>query len=368
MNADVLAPLGGVELNSLQFAQDLHRRGHRIDLLYREGGSQAPQWQSVADSVCRVPAFRLRRRRPVRDVLSVVPSLYLARKLRPDVLYLNRAELLPWGVLAAKAAGAPLICHLHHYPDFAGVGQLAGATARFIAVSTFVKRSWVDAGVPADKIDVVHNGVSPEVYRFAGTSDLLAARAELGIAADAVIFLYYGRLNRDKGIHVLLRAWADVRRRVPSAVLLMLGDFPDDEEGRRYERELTGLGLERSLRFGNRADVLPFLNASDVVVLPAEWNEPFGRVVIEAMMTGRPVVATRSGGIPEILTGEFARWVSDKGDPAALGETLVGLAHWRTTDPDLGRRARQHVHERFALDAAVSQVEAILQRGADARP
>jgi glycosyltransferase involved in cell wall biosynthesis len=368
MNADVLAPLGGVELNSLQVAQDLRRRGHHIDLLYRQGGSQSPQWRTVSDSMRRVPAFRLRKRRPVRDVLNVAPSLYLARKLRPDVLYLNRAELLPWGVLAAKAAGAPLVCHLHHYPDFAGIGRLAGATARFVAVSAFVKRSWVDAGVPADKVDVVHNGVSPEAYRFAGEPELLAARANLGIPRDAVVFLYYGRFNRDKGVHILLRAWAELRRRVDSAVLVMLGDFPDDETGAGYERQLVQLGLDQALRFGNRADVLPFLAASDVVVLPAEWDEPFGRVVIEAMMTGRPVAATRSGGIPEILTGEFAGWVVDKGDPAALCEALAGLSRWRTDDPDLGRRACTHVQQRFGLEAAVSGVEAILQLSSGTGP
>jgi glycosyltransferase involved in cell wall biosynthesis len=361
MNADVLAPLGGVELNSLQVAEDLRRRGHRIDLLYREGGSQSPQWRSVSDSMCRVPAFRLRKRRPVRDLVTVAPSLYRARKLRPDVVYLNRAELLPWGVLAAKTAGAPLVCHLHHYPDFAGIGPLANATARFVAVSGFVKDSWVAAGVPVDKIDVVYNGVSSEAYPFADETALLAARADLGIPRDAVVLLYYGRFNRDKGLHVLLRAWTRLKEQVGSAVLLMLGDFPGDAEGAEYEQELAGLGLGQSLRFGNRADVLPFLAASDVVVLPAEWDEPFGRVVIEAMMTGRPIVATRSGGIPEILTGEFSDWVVGKGDPAALAAALAALAHWRTDDPGLGRRAREHVRQRFGLDAAVSGVEAILR-------
>jgi glycosyltransferase involved in cell wall biosynthesis len=110
-----------------------------------------------------------------------------------------------------------------------------------------------------------------------------------------------------------------------------------------------------------RADVVSILHAADVVVLPARWEEPFGRVVIEAMATGRPAVAARAGGIPEILDGEFARFLFAPEDAAALADRLRDLRSWRTADPGLAERCVDHVAERFSLNSTATRMDAVLQ-------
>jgi glycosyltransferase involved in cell wall biosynthesis len=84
-------------------------------------------------------------------------------------------------------------------------------------------------------------------------------------------------------------------------------------------------------------------------------------VVIEAMATGRPIVASRVGGIPEIMTGEAAQWLVEPGDAAALAAQLAALRHWRRDDPGLADRCVQHVRREFSLDRTADGVETVLQ-------
>jgi glycosyltransferase involved in cell wall biosynthesis len=108
-----------------------------------------------------------------------------------------------------------------------------------------------------------------------------------------------------------------------------------------------------------RSDVITPLHAADVVVVPSQWEEPFGRVVIEAMAAGRPVLAARSGAIPEILTGPFADNLFEKGDARALADLLRQAMAGRHRTPDLWDRCTRHVRDGFALSDRVDALEAL---------
>ena len=99
------------------------------------------------------------------------------------------------------------------------------------------------------------------------------------------------------------------------------------------------------------------LHASDVVVVPSVWQEAFGRTVIEALATGRPVVASRVGGIPEILSGTLGRFLFERDDADGLAEQLLGLLHWRVKEPALAELCRSRVLEQFTLERTVDGIE-----------
>jgi glycosyltransferase involved in cell wall biosynthesis len=109
------------------------------------------------------------------------------------------------------------------------------------------------------------------------------------------------------------------------------------------------------------------LHAADVVVVPSVWDEPFGRVVIEAMATGCPVVASAVGGIPEILTGRFSSMLFPRGDARNLADRIETLAGWRTLDPSLAAACVRHVAERFSLRRSVDLIEETLADVVDLR-
>ena len=114
-----------------------------------------------------------------------------------------------------------------------------------------------------------------------------------------------------------------------------------------------------SVRFvpGQR-DVVTPLHAADVAVVPSVVPESFGRTVIEALSTGRPVLASRVGGIPEIMSGPLRRFLFEQEDEEALAEGLRDLMHWRDREPELAGVCRSRVLEQFTLARMVDGIEA----------
>ncbi|MBM9467869.1 glycosyltransferase family 4 protein [Nakamurella leprariae] len=360
VNAVTMAPIGGVEMSTTQVNRRLAERGHEVHALYRDPGVLLPEWQSFARSVVRVPSFDWHRDRAARELWQLRPAVQAARAARPDVIYLNRVEQIGWGLAAAGASRASLVVHLRNQPSFPGMKVVSRMTARFIAVSECMRRIWIDSGVEPDKITTVHNGILAEDYPVGGLAERAAARAELGLPRDAFIPLYLGRVAPEKGVPTLLQAWRRLGWSTDDARLLLVGT---ESSGPEYEHLLE---VRRDEPAGlhwlpKRRDVITALHAADVVVLPALWEEPFGRVVIEAMATGRPIVASRVGGIPEIMTGEAAQWLVEPGDADAIAAQLAALRDWRRDDPGLADRCVQHVRREFSLDRTADGVESVLQ-------
>ena len=362
-NPTHLAPIGGVELSSLQVAEELAARGHEMQVLYQTAGVDLRKWEALASAIRQVPSFACTKETFFTDVRRLAPAVRAARTMNPDLIYLNRAEQIVWGALAAKVSRVPLVVHLRTHLPFPGVKVVGRAADKYIAVSRFVADHWIDAGIPADRMNVVHNGIDPSVYPFGGLPERTRARAELGLPQEGFVVLYYGRVASGKGVSTLLEAWRILGLAPDKARLLLVGGSPDAQAS-EYERDLRRHAPAGTEWRPMTANVMPALHAADLVVLPAEWQEPFGRVVIEGMSSGRPVVSTYAGGIPEILTGEFSSMLVPPKDAPALAAKLDGLQHWRTDNPRLGERCARHVVDHFSLRKTVDAIEGVLREAA----
>ena len=122
--------------------------------------------------------------------------------------------------------------------------------------------------------------------------------------------------------------------------------------------------------FRHRSDVPLVMSAADMLVLPVAEPEPFGRVLIEAMACEVPAIGVDLGGVREVLTGEFTRFLCPPGEVDALTAALEALVSWREADPTLGRRCRIHVQRHFELGRVVAEVEGVLAEaaGTSSRP
>jgi glycosyltransferase involved in cell wall biosynthesis len=232
-----------------------------------------------------------------------VAAVLLGRWLGVRAACLGRGTDVVQG--AASAARRRLTAWTVH--GAAGIAVVARDLAR-------VLREYVPTAAP----EVIYNGIDLE--RFA-PADRSGARARLGLEADRHVALYVGRLAPGKGLAVLVDAFAEVRRELPEARLVLLGDGP-------LRREIaargTGSGLSDALRLAGEqphAEVATWINAADVVVLPSE-SEGFPNVVREALACGRPVVATPVGDVPSIVGPETGALVP-VGDAGALARALV---------------------------------------------
>ncbi|MEG8035991.1 glycosyltransferase family 4 protein [Sphingomonas sp. LR61] len=297
---------GGVERCVVEDVGELVAAGHDVEVWHRAGPDGDPdEGRAVFDRL----GVRLRHARDYRfgirtaptDVFRFVREGLRLRRSRPDVLWLNRPEFLPWGRVVSFVSGVPLAVHLHHAPNYRRLGPFAGGRTRYLAVSAAMARAWTAVGAPPDRVDVVPNGVDTAAFPAATPASTRRARAALGLDQDRPVVLYYGRLTRSKGVLALLEAWGRVHASArvlvgpgtppaPAPVLVLAGAlYPQDAPA--VHRAIAALPEGSVVVVPERDDVVPLLHAADVVVAPSIEPEGFGRVVVEAMSTGRPVVA-----------------------------------------------------------------------------
>lgn len=226
-----------------------------------------------------------------------------------------------------------------------------------VCVSEAVRRYMLEHGcMPVEKLRVIWNGVDPA--RFAGPFDRASIRRSLGIRGDEPLLLSVGRLRRQKGHDIALRAFAIISGRMPSARLLVAGDGP---ERKRLERLVRRLGLEgRACFIGQRRDVPELLAAADCVLMPSRY-EGFGLAVAEAMAAGRPVVASRVDSLMELIEDGVSGLLVEPEDPQALAEGALKVLGSSSLAQSLGARGKARVVERFTLQAMLKAHEELYE-------
>jgi glycosyltransferase involved in cell wall biosynthesis len=361
---------GGQELSLLDVCGGLAARGHAIDLLYVKSGDLLDSYRQFSN-VIPTTSYTVDRSTTFRASGRWLLSLFQrSREARyADLIYSNQYHDTMFAGALGVLLRKPVVCHLRLPPPSPSCAQhrlgLARVT-RFIAISQAARHAWTESGLAlAEDIDVVYNGIDPE--RFKATGCRVALRADLGISRDSFTMLFVGRFDRDKGIDILLEAFNKVRRVLPAARLLIAGGPPSAYNDRPYFEELCqmarGMGLGDSvLWLGRRSDIPQLCEAADVLVMPSDWPELFGRALVEAMSCGTPAVGSDVGGIPEILSGEFRRWVCPAKNAQAFSDALLSVYESLRADPDLRRRCREWVIQKFHVNAAVIGVEASLRR------
>lgn len=366
--ADELDPHGGQERSLLEVTERLAERGHAVHLLYRRPGAFTDRYRSFCASMHRIGTYR-GEGSPWRRRATLVASAAAAHRHAAgvDAVYLNDDRHTFFGGLLARLPSRPLVCHLRLPVTAARTRQDRYGLPwvdRFIAISEHTRRAFVSDGLDADKVDVVHNGIDPADFPPAGQAERRQARAALGLGQADYVVLYAGRLDEAKGIETALDAWNLLD--LPDATFVLAGaprNHRTPAEGAAYAAGLRARDRTGTTRWLDRQnDVVPLYHAADVVVLPSVFEEPFGRVLVEAMACGRPIVGTRVGGIPEVLGGTFDRFLVPPNDPTALAGVLRGMRGWHVEDPDLAARCRAHVEANFTLDRTADGVEAVLER------
>jgi glycosyltransferase involved in cell wall biosynthesis len=350
-----LAAIGGVEVNLVQVAGELAARGHLIDLFYEQDGNLSEDFRSFCEQMS-AGASALYSDAVLRDLARIVPRALDASRCRPDLIYANNVSELAWAVAVRMLTRAPIVCELHELRPVRRISMamLGGRVSRFVVPSRYLGDAWAEHGLDPGRVDVVPLGVRSGAYPQDTPDERLRRRVELGRPAHAYVVLYAGRVIAEKGVDVLLDAWAALGL-APDQGRLVITGVPAAPD--RYVSELRERAPAGCHWIEMQRDIIPVLHAADVLVLPSVWDEPFGRIIIEAMATGLPVLASAVGGIPEILDGEFARMLFPRGDGAKLAERLSALQNWRRDDPGLGMRCVAHVADRFTLEHSVTRLE-----------
>jgi glycosyltransferase involved in cell wall biosynthesis len=366
--------VGGPALHVTYLARGLADRGYETTLVAGDVGRGEESMAFVAEEagVEVVPLRGLSRElSPVHDAVAAWRLARIIRRLRPDVVHTHTAKAGAVGRAAAVLAGPrrPVVVHTFHghvlRGYFGDVGTrvfraietiLARATDRLIAVSPEVRDELVALGVaPKEKFSVVRLGIELEPrVSFAG--DASEVRRRHGIAPEKFVVGWFGRMTSVKRTDDLLTTLAGVRERGIDALLLFVGDGDDRE---RLEQRAHDLGVARSCLFlGYQEDVAPWYAVCDAVILTSA-SEGTPVTIIEALAAGRAVVATRVGGVPDVVEEGETGFLVRPGDTHALAERLEILARNPERRAAMGAAGRERVLRRYAVDRLVDDIDAL---------
>lgn len=280
------------------------------------------------------------------------PSCLLVCFAYPDAVAgvaLSRALGVP---LLIKAHGSDLNVHAAHPLHAAQLRWAARHASAVICVSEALERRARELGVPADKLVVVHNGV--DLARFAPMPKR-DARIATGLPEDRRLILFVGNVIKTKGVHELWHAFARLAAQDIELELVVVGDGP---ELAWLQRQAKSAVLAHRTRLVGRVahdELGAWFNAADVVCLPS-YREGIPNVLLEATACGVPIVATRVGGIPELVTQATGELV-EAGDAAAL-EAGLRSALGRTWD----RAAIAGHAARFAWESNIDAMSQLIDR------
>ncbi len=306
------------------------------------------------------PCHVVPKRRPF-DLALLFRLLRLLRRERIALVHAHDIQSGAYGTLAARLSRRPVILTVHGLGIFRQkrsaslLPRLGRWAHRVVFVGEWLKKAADDEfGVRPRHARVIHNGVDVSAFRPGGPAPELAG--ELGLPRDSLVVGSVGNLREVKDVSTLLRGFAQAVERVPNAVLVLVGDGP--ERG-ALEQLVAELGLSERVRFaGARSDVARLLPLFDVFALSSK-TEGISVALLEAMACGLPVVATRTGGNPEVVTeGQTGRLVP-VGAPEELGQALADLLPDAQTRQSYGRRARQRVEQHFSLERMVRDYESL---------
>lgn len=287
----------------------------------------------------------------------------LARRLGAHVLHTHQYTPYFYGVLGGRLAGCRVLFteHGRHFPDVRKPRRalanalLVRGTQAVVAVSGFTRQALIsNDGFPGDRVQVLYNGVEVEGREpLPAPSDV---RASLGVPSDVPLLGLCARLSPEKNIPLLLEALSRVRQVLPETRLFIAGDGPARPE---IEAACTRLGLGDAVQLlGFRNDVPALLSAADVFTLPS-LTEGTSVTLLEAMLAGKPSVATRVGGNPEILVDGVTGTLVDSGDVAAFSRAILEVLQSPALAATYGTAAAARVRERFTFEEMVRGYEAL---------
>jgi len=376
---------GGAELQVLSLRQGLAERGHQVRL-FTSDALPVKGYSQLADETCFGSTSRV-------QVLSQTANLHaywrlrrLLHAFRPDVVHIRMflwqlsplvlpllrhipcvyqtavykaicpagTNLLPDGRGCQSPPGRvclrsgcltpqswlPLMLQHHFWQRW------HSAIDQIVALSHAMQQELEQAGL--GPVMVIHNGVP--------------LRSQRPPLRQPATIAYAGRLVPEKGIDVLLQAFALAHQQVPQARLLIAGQGPTEAELRQLA---SNLGIEEAvdwLGHCSRVDLEAVLDQAWVQVVPSRWAEPFGNVTTEAMMRGTAVIASAVGAQPEIILPEQSGFLVPPGNVEALAAKLLILLQNPTLTEAMGRAGRRRVLEHFSEEQRTEQFLALYQR------
>ena len=232
-----------------------------------------------------------------------------------------------------------------------------------IAVSHATKAEMMNAGVPADLISVIYNGIDTEAWALARVSRDM--REELGLQQAFPVVGYVGRITPEKDLETWLRATALLADKYPNSRFVLVGEGRDGTTQQELQKLATTLGIADRVIFpGYREDLVPVYATFDLFML-SSLREGLPNSILEAMALGLPVVTTDVAGAKELVVDGQTGFVCPQGDVQGLAQALLTMADDKQLRLRMGQAGRERIERAFAFSQRLRRVEDIYERVVD---
>jgi len=345
--------IGGTEKNIISLVTRLHKdRYENIVVALMSGGEMV---ERLRGSGIEVECLGMRNK---FDLPAVFKLFRILREKKVDILhtYLFHANIL--GRIMGRLAKVPVIIssirvmekrRYHLWLDRLTNGMVDVETCVCEAVREYTLEK---AGIRPDKLVTIANGIDIGEYNLG--MNLEEEKRKLSIESNYPVLGVVGRLHEQKGHVYLLEAMAVILEKYPKAVLLIVGD---GHLKRKLEEACFKLHINEAVKFlGLRKDIKNLMALMDVFILPSLW-EGMPNVILEAMVLGKPIVATRVGGAEELIEDGVTGLLVPPFDEGALAKAIIDILTREDKGRELGETAKGEVERKFPLEAMVRKTE-----------
>lgn len=342
----------GAEKHVLHLSRRLIERGHTVEIVC------PPGWLGDQCRSLHIPVHEME----MKGAGWFRTTGLIMRRFRAgrfDLAHTHLTRATYFGAISGALVGKPAVATVHIANHDQIYKRMARRRNRLVAVSNYVRGMLHGRGIPDKYIDTVYNGT--DFIEF-DRHDPHLVRQEFGLSPDKKIIGLVGRVCREKGHLLMIEAMRDVLRQHPRAHLMFVGRlekyFVDE-----FNEAVDTAGIRDSLTLtGVRHDVPRLLDAFDFSTMPSH-QETFGIAAIEAMARGKAVVASRIGGLPEVVRHQQTGLLVDL-RPEELSEAVNYLLENEPERDQMGALGRTIVEQKFTLSHMVDRLEGVYQRAA----
>ncbi len=366
--------IGGSELEAQRVSAALIRRGYRITVVCAGGDPMPPvrDWVDPEGVPVRIYAGHWRGRpKNIVFALRVAAMLLWERRNYQLVYFLMQGLHLAAGLPVARFLRKPILMKIggsgviplmtRSLSGRLELKWLRGWAHRVMILNEGMREEAIRECFTPEKLYWMPNPVDTDEFAPCGDGERARLRLDLGIPPKAPVVLYVGRLAPEKALPALLDAFARVVRRIPSAMLLLVGDGPL----RSSLAEQAGqLGLtEGNLRFAGLvepAKVPVWMRIADIFAL-VSYSEGFACALLEAMSTGLPSVVSDITANRQLIEGGHHGLLTPAGDPDAIAAAIMNLLENAPLRASMGQAARQRVAENYAIAKVADRYESLIR-------
>lgn len=349
--------IGGIEVLACRTLPALQRCGHEFLVVTSHDACDSPDLTHFRDiPVHRFPLWKALASRDLLRVRKLQEQIAaLKRSFAPDLVHLHfPGHIAYFHLRTLDAHYSPTLLTVHTPFEQArgGTDTILGQVLR--------SADWITAVSHATLADTI--SLEPEIRERSSVIYNGVAAPELEpstLPFEEPRVLYVGRLEVEKGVDIAIAAFARVSKKIPRARLTISGDGPVRAE---LEKQAAQAGLSSAIDFigWTPPDKVPeLMNTATVVVVPSRYREPFALVAVEAALSGRPVVATRTGGLQETVADGQTGLLFDKENTGELAEAICRLLKNPPAARAMGETGRRRALELFGLEKFISAYDGL---------